>query len=187
MFRNIILFAFLFLTGGFLKAQDDSTNLSGTIKVNRLKDEKVYIKSYAKYRYELSEREAAMASDYKIFQPFPVVEGHAFPFNYSKFFTDSFKNEKILLKGKTSDTVKIEIRINAKGKVFLSDKTAARSNVLNLQCIHFLKEVKEWYPAYIIVPEKDVFRGQTVIKPEKKNVSSTGTITIVFSSEPFEN
>jgi hypothetical protein len=167
--------------------QNDSIGLKGTIKVSKAKKGTVYITSTEKFRYELSEAESARSLRNTIFQPFPVVEGHAFPFNYSKYFREKFRNEKIDLKGKLSDTVKIEIKITPKGKVYLHNNSKDKNDILNLQCIGYIKDIKQWMPGYFMIAEKGVYKKQTVIEPKKINVSSVGTITIIFSSEDPEN
>lgn len=178
MFKNKILLAgfFFLLKFCYLTAQTDTIGLNGTIKVSKIKNEIIYIRAFAQY---------PKRSDY--FQPFPVVEGYAFPFNYTRYFNEKFKNEIPDLKGRLNDTIRIEINITEKGKVFLKSETADSDNILNMQCLDFLKQIKKWHPGYIIIPEKGTFKKQTVIKPRKTNVSSIGIITILFSLQPFEN
>jgi hypothetical protein len=186
MFKKYCWLCFLFFSN-FLLAQDDSLNLQGTIRISKAKSEKVYIRSFAKFRYEISDAQSSSASNGNVFQPFPVVEGHAFPFNYSKFFNNKFRSEKINMNGKSLDTVKIEMRISNKGKVNFNNKTIEKNNSLSLLCLDFLKQIQEWQPAYIIVSEKGIFKKQTVIKPNKVNVASVGVVTIIFSTDPFED
>lgn len=175
------------LTGFLLMSQTDSVPMKGTIKVGRVKNERVFIRAFVRYRYELSNKQANMASDYTVFQPLPIVEGHAFPFNYSKYFKEKFKNEKVNLNGKPADTVNIEVKVTPKGKVYLYSKPTGKNETLNLQCLEFLKQIKQWQPAYVIIPEKRKFKDQSVIEPKKINVSATGIITVIFATESFDD
>jgi hypothetical protein len=168
-------------------AQNDSASNSGTIKVSKGKAEDIYIRSYVNFRYEIPLKYLNGNSDYSIFQPFPVVDGYPFPFNYTKYFNNKFLVEKADLKDKLSDTVKIEINISAKGKVSYQSKIMNTNNILNTQSLNFLKQIKEWYPGYLIIPERGTFKKQTVIKPHKVNLASNGIITIIFSKESFDN
>lgn len=137
------------------------------------------------------------------FQPFPVVEGYAYPFNYNKYFNDCFSKKVIELKGKTADTVVMEVKILENGKVYIKDKSPTMMvkgvpatydnktgtyelNNLHLNCLKFLKQIDKWIPGYIILPQKDKFKGEVVIKPNKKNVDVIGTVTVFFSTTPFE-
>jgi hypothetical protein len=175
----------------FAFSQNDSTGNRGTIKIVKQKNARIYIKASAAFGIKGAES----------FQPFPVVEGHAFPFNYTKFFNDKFKDIKINLQNKNADTVYMEVTVTKKGKVFIKDVNLAVSNGkrlyynaeknsvrndLHLQCFKFLTEIKEWYPAYEIDHKAGQLKGQTVIKPVKINKDASGIIAIVFSREPFD-
>ena len=56
-----------------------------------------------------------------------------------------------------------------------------------MNCLKFLKQIDKWIPGYVILPKKDKYRGEVVIKPNKKNVDVTGTVTVFFSTTPFED
>jgi hypothetical protein len=185
-------YSLLFLVVSALAfGQSDTLQRQGTIKIAKHKDGPVYIR--AKADYGISRPES--------FQPYPVVPGHAFPFNYTKFFWDYFKNTKVDLRGKSSDTVYMEVNISRKGKVRINDVTysmingkkimyggvqAPEMNSLHLNCFNALNQVKEWYPAYDVDPKIGKYKGQTVIRPVKTKHDATGIITIIFSSEPFD-
>lgn len=188
--RYFCMLLFL-LSGHFLVAQADTLPRQGTIKIVKHKNGPVYIKANAEFGIKGPDR----------FQPFPVVEGHAFPFNYTKFFNDYFKNKKIDLGGKDRDTVCMEVNISRKGKVQVKDVTssvingkrvyfdgaeAKKSNALQLACFDALMQIKEWYPAYDIDPKVGKYKGQTVIRPVKTKRDATGIITIIFSSDAFD-
>jgi len=193
MRRSVIVFFLILSAAPFLAAQTDTVPKQGTIRIAKPVSEKTYILAAATFK--------DMGSN--SFVPFPVVEGHAFPFSYTKFFNDRFRNITVDLKGKERDTVTIEIKVLANGKVYLKDRSKSMMlngravfydprtkmyelNNLHMHCLDFLKEIKEWYPAYTLNPRKGRFRGQTVIRPYKTNIESGGVITIVFSSTPFD-
>jgi hypothetical protein len=165
-------------------AQTDSSK-QGTIKIVRNKKKDFYVKSEA--RFDLRRKDH--------FQPYPIVEGHAFPFNYSRFFYDNMKGKTIEPEGNL-DTIYVEIRITKKGKAVIKDGTSLRLKNLSDQrkkelsklyqhCFIALSTVKKWYPAYFIEQEVGKFKGTTVIRPVKTDYETTGVITVYFSSEPF--
>ncbi|MFL5764002.1 MAG: hypothetical protein ACJ77K_08685 [Bacteroidia bacterium] len=193
---------FFLICTAFCFAQDDTVPHHGTIKVGKVKQGEVYIKATAKFDdYDLIAVKRTPVE--RPFQPFPVVNGYAYPFNYTKYFRDNFNNKGIDLKGKETDTVTLLVKVLENGKVYIVDKSktmmvkgvpaiydekkgAFELNVLHLDCINTMKKIKQWFPAYVILPKKDKFRDTTVIKPEKKNIAATGMITIIFSTTPFD-
>jgi hypothetical protein len=195
-------FSFFLFSTCFGFAQTDTTQFHGTIKVVKPKEDKIYIKVTAEYgKYDFSDVKFQNVRE-NVFQPFPVVEGFAYPFNYTGYFNKEFSTKEIDLKGKAADTVTIEIKVLAKGKVYIKDKTPLMMmngvpafyneqvggyelNNLHLNCLTFLKKIKTWFPAYVMLPKKEKFKNQTVLKPSKKKIDSTGTITIFFSTTPF--
>lgn len=196
-------FLLFLLTSCFVFSQTDTTQVRGTIKVAKAKEGEVYIKVVTNFnKYNATEDKIDFVNNNK-FQPFPVVEGYAYPFNYSDYFNDCFSTKEINLKGKSKDTVIMEVKILENGKVYIKDKSPTMMvkgvpatydsrtgtyelNNLHLNCLKCLKQIDKWIPGYIILPKKDKFRGEVVIKPNKKNVDVTGTVTVYFSSTPFE-
>jgi hypothetical protein len=180
------IFILFFFISIYSPAQVDSSVSDGTIKVSKVKAGKIYVRSFAKYTYDLSDKEWRSVYN-TIFQPFPVVDGYPFPFNYSQYFNNKFKSEKINLKENPTDTVRIEVKISAKGKVSLNNQKSNKNYMTDLQCLRYLKEIKEWQPAYFIKIERGMYKKRNVIKPIKKNIAVSGIITIIFSTEPFED
>lgn len=202
MIKNFVfIISFLFCSVSF--SQIDTAAARGTIKVAKVKEGEVYIKVVTNFnKYNITEDKINFVNDNK-FQPFPVVEGYAYPFNYSDYFNDCFSTKEINMKGKSKDTVIMEVKILENGKVYIKDKSPTMMvkgvpatydnrtgtyelNNLHLNCLKCLKQIDKWIPGYIILPKKDKFRGEVVIKPNKKNVDVTGTVTVFFSSTPFE-
>ena|ERR1035437_9908912 len=203
MFKYKIILLFLLCTY-YSFAQTDTTQMRGTIKIGKPKDGEIYIKTISNFDNFDLPKIAHDFSKNELFQPYPIVEGFSYPFNYTKYFNDNFKSKQIDLKGKTNDTVVLEVKILANGKIYIKDKSRTMMiknlsaiynekeagfelNNLHLNCLAFLKNIKQWTPGYIVFPIKDKFKGETVIKLNKKNVDVTGTITILFSSTPFED
>lgn len=190
-------------SSSFVFSQADSVSQRGTIKVSKPKDGEVYIKAFANFnKYDISKVGRDVSKD-DLFQPFPVVDGYPYPFNYANYFNNNFRSKVIDLKGKNSDTVQLEVTVLANGKVYIKDKSRSMTvngvpaiydekvgayelNNLHLNCLKFMKQINKWFPGYVILPKKSKFKGEVVIKPNKKNVDFTGTITILFSSTPFE-
>ncbi len=213
--KNILLLFFILLSF-LLKAQNDSIPKHGTIKVGKKKDT-TYIKASAKFQvYEtkgrknyksytelknsLTERNILRSS--AIIEPYPLVEGYLIPFDYNTYYNEMIKQGMIDLLDKETDTVKIEICISSKGKVYFKDlaklqrigkdivfydpelkQYGTEKNHTNSMAA--LMRIKAWEPAYQIVPYKDSFKGTTVIKPKKNKLDAIGILTIIFSSTPF--
>lgn len=188
--KNIFLF-FVFISCFSHEsiAQADSAYHHGTVKISKPTDGKVYVKANAEYDVKGPDS----------FQPFPLVKDYAFPFNYSRYFREHFKNVKVDLKGQSADTVNFEFRITKKGKFKLTNirdklskktsgdfKYGGATSELTLKSLDVLLAIKEWYPAYIIVKKVGKFKGETVIRPIKTNIESKGVITVYFSIEPFD-
>lgn len=188
MHRCLVVFILVCFAGSCL-AQSDTTATHGTIKVAK-PSSKIYVKAY----YKMSSFTGEFSGPYsnQIFEPFPVVAGQHFPFNYSHFFREYFKDKKPELK-KTKDTIRIELTVNKKGKATMKNKSMTGPNgtlfpntPLQSASMHALSQIKKWFPAYYIKPSRSKFRGEVVIKPNKEVVDVTGTVTIIFSKEPFE-
>ncbi|OFY87268.1 MAG: hypothetical protein A3F72_17375 [Bacteroidetes bacterium RIFCSPLOWO2_12_FULL_35_15] len=202
MLRSKIIIFFLFYAISSF-AQNDTTQRHGTIKVVKPHDGEIYIMAIADFaNFELPKVNHDFSKE-DLFQPVPVVKGYSNPFNYTKYFNNKFKSEQIDLKGKTIDTVIFEIKVLANGKTYIKDKSKTMMisglpavynekeagfelNSLHLNCLTFLKNINQWLPGYVVFPKKDKFKGETVIKPVKNNVTVTGSIMIIFSTIPFE-
>jgi hypothetical protein len=184
-------------------SQTDTTSLHGTIKVVKQKEGEIFIKAISNYtKYDVSKiAERIPTNEY--YPPIPMMDNKASSFDYTAYFINNFKTTFIDLKGKTADTVVIEIIVLANGKAYLKDKSKVMMvngvpaiyneneggyelNNLHLNCLSFLKNIKKWMPAYVVYPKKGKFKGETVLRPIKKNVTVTGTITILFSTVPFD-
>lgn len=194
----------LFLVAVECCYSQDTATARGTIKIAKVKDGEIYVKAVCKYtNYNLSDVSSGPGG-FEKFQPFPVVDGYAYPFNYNSYVNDCFKNKEIDLKGKSKDTVTVEIKILENGKVYIKDKSPTmilkgravtydnrtgtyEVNNLHMNCINVLKQIDKWIPGYVILPKKDKFRGEVVIKPNKKNVDVIGNVTYYFSTTPFED
>lgn len=197
----LVLFLF---SSCFVFSQTDTTSKHGTIKIAKGKPGEIYIKavpSFTKYNLLKIKREVARN---EMYAPFPVLDAYPYPFNYTAYFNNCFRYKEIDLKGKLADTVIVEVTILANGKAYIKDKSpsimikgvpatydakqnAYELNNLHLNCLKFLKQITKWFPGYVVFPKKGKYRGETVIKPDKKNVDVTGTVTIYFSTTPFEN
>ncbi len=202
-FKIYFLFLFIF-SSCFVFSQTDTSTHRGTIKIAKAKDGEIYIKAipnFNKFNLDKIKREVVRN---EMYQPFPVLDAYPYPFNYSAYFNNCFRSKEIDLKGKLADTVVVEITVLANGKVYIKDKSPSimikgvpatydnktgtyELNNLHLNCLKFLKQIKTWFPGYVVFPKKDKYRGETVIKPDKKDVDVTGIVTIYFSSTPFED
>ena len=203
MLKQLFIFSFLFCSC-IVFSQTDTTRQRGTIKIGKAKNVEIYIKAIAEYtKYDLSKIKRDVSKN-EMYQPFPIVDGYPFPFNYTQYLKSNFKNIEIDLKGKTNDTIVLEVMILANGKIYVKDNSLPitakgvtanyddKSGVyelgsLHLHCLDFIKKIKKWFPGYVVFPMKDKYKGEVVIKPNKKNVDVTGAITILFSTIPFEN
>jgi len=201
--EKLFLFSLFLLVTCCSIAQNDTSSTHGTIKIGKPKDGKIHIKVYMRIdNYDVSKVNGKVSRN-MVYEPFPGVEGYTFPFNYTKFFTEKFKDKKNDLRGKDTDTVCIEIRVLANRKIYIKDRTPARMvkdlpsaagekveriewNSLQINSLNFLKEIKTWEPAYVAIPKKGKFKKQTVIKPDITYIPFSQTLTIVFSSTPFE-
>lgn len=199
--KKYFLFLFLIIAS-FSFSQNDTTGHRGTIKITKTKGGEIYIKAIPNFnKFNLAKIRDASFEKY---QPFPVLDAYPYPFNYTAYFNNCFRSKEIDLKGKKADTVIVEVTVLANGKVYIKDKSPSimvkalpatfddktgtyELNNLHLDCLKFLRQLNKWFPGYVVFPKKDKYRGETVIKPDKKDVDVTGTITILFSTTPFEN
>jgi hypothetical protein len=188
--KSIFLLLILFVPA-ILTAQTDTLSSQGTIKILKPKDGKVFIKAKADFG----------RMGVNSFQPFPVVEGYSFPFNYTRYFSEHFKGKSIQLNN-NADTVYLEITITKKGKTTIKDITSSMTNGrraffdadnkkeksdLQVYSFHFLNEIKQWFPGYDMTTEISSYKGQQVIRPVKTNRNAIGIITIMFSNQSFDN
>ncbi|MCW3085614.1 MAG: hypothetical protein JWP12_2980 [Bacteroidetes bacterium] len=196
-----VLTVFLFCVSIAIAQTQDSTETHGIIKIKKKSSGPIYIKASARFfNYEYPANMSMNGNAPQTIQPFPVVEGHAFPFNYSAFFYEKFKGMKIDLRQKETDTVQIYLKVRYNGKVAFKDYSSAtnpgmkyanrsaeyQSNDLSLNCMSFLTDIKEWYPAYFILPKKEKFKKQTVIVPYQEKIDCNGIISVIFSTVPFD-
>ncbi|MBN8696766.1 MAG: hypothetical protein J0L87_09560 [Bacteroidetes bacterium] len=213
--KNILLLFFILLSL-LLQAQNDSVPKHGTIKIGKKKDT-TYIKASVKFQvYETKGRKnyksyAELKNSFigrpilrssAVIEPLPLVEGYTIPFDYNSYYNKVVKQYMIDLMDKETDTVKIEICISSKGKVYFKDlaklqrigkdivfydpelkRYGTEKNHTNSMAA--LMKIQAWEPAYQITPYKDSFKGTTVIKPKKTKLDAIGILTIVFSSTPF--
>ena len=204
MRKKVVLFICVLFYTTVSFSQTDTATSHGTIKVVKAKPSEIYIKVVPNFnKYNLTKIKNDVARN-EMYQPFPVLDAYPYPFNYNAYFNNCFRFKEIDLKGKNADTVVVEVVVLANGKTYIKDKSpsilikgvpatydakndAYELNNLHLNCLNFLKQIKTWFPGYVVFPKKDKYRGQTVIKPDKKNVDVSGTVTIYFSTTPFEN
>jgi len=190
----------------FSFAQIDSANSRGTIKIAKPKTAKlprIYIKAEVQFGTVDNTGKRLIPFNDAVFIPFPIVDGYAYPFNYTSYFNNRFKGKSISLDGLEAATLDIEVKILANGKVSVTDRSPLlvvngvagfdnenvggyELNELHVNCLEYVKGIKEWIPAYFIQPKKDKFKKTTVIKPDKKNVDATAFIRIYFSTSPFD-
>lgn len=176
----------------------DSAVTRGTIKIKQHADE-IYIRAYANYpHYDIPGDAAGSPAASQVYPPLPVVEAYSRPFDYSAYFSERFRNIPVDLKHKATDTVRIQLSLSAGGKIMLSDAAyggipapakraeAEELPVLHYDCLMFLRSIRHWEPAFVLMQHREKFRGQTVIKPQRRYVDAEGIVTIVFSSVPFE-
>lgn len=200
---GIVFLFFIFSVAGF--SQTDTSRARGHIKVAKPKDNQgdIFIKAFATYGdFDYSKIKNEIIEE-MTYSPMPVVERYFFPFNYTKYFNEKFRGKPLSLLGKESDTVFIEVKILANGKVYMRDKSnqmmvegvpalynekvgGYELNDLHWSCMKYMKDIKKWEPAFAVLSKKGKYKGQTVIKPKKTAISSTALITIVFSSSPFD-
>ncbi|MBL7885023.1 MAG: hypothetical protein JNL69_13200 [Bacteroidia bacterium] len=197
-------------------AQSDSLSKRGTIKIGKQKDT-VYIQASARFNvYQPSEiktgnsykdfvkasKEMNALRSSSVIEPFPLVPNYTIPFDYNAYFNQKITGKSVNLYGKEFDTVKIEIGITEKGKVYFKDISRLQRinntvvvydneldgyeiNQTHQLSMKALKEISKWEPAYLIQPVKAKYKKTTVIKPKKQKLNALGLITIIFSSSPI--
>ncbi|MGQ0826820.1 MAG: hypothetical protein ACT4ON_00340 [Bacteroidota bacterium] len=127
MLKRVFLYIIVFLFNiCYSPAQNDTSKTRGIIKIGKPKDGKIYINATVNFdKYDLTKLNAYVELNV-IYPPFPGVEGYTFPFNYNRYFNEKFKTKTVDLRGKNSDTVQIEIKILANGKVYFKDMSLSK-------------------------------------------------------------
>lgn len=188
-------------------AQTDSSKKIGTIKIVKPKNDSVYMKAVMNFNYfQEGNKNNTQPLTYPLNQvvvPFPKNVDPAIPFDYTKFLNKFLEIKRSDLESKITDTVYIQIKILDNGKAYYKDltpllmlngvpayydtkKNAYKLDAIHWKCLHSLQYIKEWEPAYVIKGVKGKFKNTPVIKPKKKKLMSLGTLTIIFSTLPFE-
>lgn len=204
---NKYLFALIFVVCSYhFFAQTDTIQRFGTLKIGKPKRDSIYIKASMNF-FQFQEGHKKNAQTYSqkdVFAPVPkTAVTSASPFDYNQFFSKRAKVQISDLESKTTDTVRIQVKILENGKAYIKDLTPLL--VLNgvpayydsknkgylldgihWKCLKALREIETWEPGFVLIEKRDKFKGQTVIKAKKKKVTSTGTLTVVFSLVPFD-
>jgi hypothetical protein len=204
-FKHTFLFCFLFCIVA-THAQQDTSTVRGKIKIGKPKSDTVYIKAVMNFTEfkNVSKKDQVSFSAKDVVEPKPK---HCFqcvaPLDYNTHIQNKVHIPVSDLGDKTTDTVRIQVKVLKNGKPYYKDITPllvlngvpayydASKNAYKLDAIHFkcldaLKDILDWEPAYCIEEEKDTFKGIVVIKPKKTKVVATGVLTVVLSKLPFE-
>ncbi len=206
--QKYIFVLFFIFCNNLVFAQSNETKSHGTIKISKAKSDSIYIK--AEMNFQLFQEgnkntdQPIIMPDDRITVPFPKISGYSIPFDYNLFCTRNIEITRNDLGSKTTDTIRIQIKVLNNGKAYYKDVTplmvlngvpayydkkmnAYQLDAIHWKCLNVLKFIKHWESAYIVVAVKDTFKKVTVIKPKKKNLCATGILTIIFSNEPFGN
>lgn len=197
-------FAFIFvLYSCCFFAQTDTVKTHGTIKIGKLKRDSIYIKADVNFfQFQDGYKKNALNYSPKDVVP-PQPANTKVPFDYNRFFNKQVEVKISDLENKTSDTVRIQVRILENGKAYFKDMTPllvlngvpayydSKNNgymldAIHWKCLNALKQIESWEPGFVLMEKKDKFKGQTVIKAKKKKLTSTGIVTVIFSLVPFE-
>jgi hypothetical protein len=206
--NKYILIWFLIFFGCQVFAQSDSSKKHGTIKIAKPVSDSVYIKAEMSFtQYEENQKKnkaSAIVSPAMAVAPSPMDgNGIKTKFDYNLYFNKNVKVKTKDLADKTTDTVRIQIKVLNNGKPYYKDitpllilsgvpayfdekKNAYKLDALHWKCLTTIKEIEKWKPAFRIVEMKDKFKGQAVIKAKQKKLTATGILTVVFSKLPFE-
>lgn len=194
-----------FLYSSHLFAQEDSLKRTGTIKVAKLKRDSVYVKTEMVFFQfqEDSKKDITKYPPKECVAPIPKATIAGGTFNYNRFFNKRINVKISDLENKTTDTVRIQVKILNNGKAYFKDLTPllmlngvlayydSKNNAYKLDAIHYkclnaLKEIEAWEPGCVLLEKKEKFKGRAVIKAKKKKLTSTGTLTVIFSLIPFD-
>ncbi|MES2592030.1 MAG: hypothetical protein V4608_09105 [Bacteroidota bacterium] len=203
--QKYVIFLFFIFNQYVAFSQVDSSGKHRTIKIAKLKPDSVYIKADLKFSQfqdgSIIFNESSNVQNRS--DPYPVITGYTAPFDYSRLFDSEINVMVNNLGDKISDTVTIQVKVLENGKAYFKDLTplmmlngvpayydkkmnAYKLDAVHLKCMNLLKHIKKWEPAYVEIDKRAKFKGTTVIKSKKKNLSAIGIITIVFSKVPFE-
>lgn len=199
MNKYLVFLAVFFCSSHFF-GQEDSVKRTGTIKIAKAKRDSIYIKATVSF-YKFQEghkKDPSWYSSKDAVPPRPVlVANSSVPFDYSDFFYKRAKVKLSDLENKTTDTVRIQLKILDNGKTYyknvipLQEYYDAKTNSYKLNttywlCMKALQSIESWEPAFVLLETKGKFKGQTVIKAKKKKLTATGILTVIFSVNPFE-
>lgn len=186
--------------------QADMIKKSGTIRIGKQKKDSVYLKAemlFSEFQYG-NKKVKGLRTVLPSQAIAPVPKYNGVPgFNLNFFFNKRVKVDISDLAGKTTDTVQIQVKVLDNGKPYYKDLTpllvlsgvpavfdtkenAYKLDAIHYKCLNTVKSIEEWEPGYVLFEKVDKFKGQTVIKAKKKKLISTGVLTIVFSTIPFE-
>ena len=196
--------AFIFFFYSFCSfCQTDTIQRYGTLKIGRAKPDSIYIKAGVVF-FQFQDGYKKDGPHYSPSDAIPPQPGNTkAPFDYSRFFNARVRIKVSDLESKTSDTVRIQVKILENGKAYFKDMTPllvlngvpayydSKNNgymldAIHWKCLNALKEIESWEPGYILMEKVAKFKGQTVIKAKKKKLTSTGIVTVIFSLVPFE-
>lgn len=189
-----------------IHAQQDTTIVRGTIKVGKAKLDTIYIKAVMNFtEFKNDSKKAPISYSAKdVILPKPK---HCFqciaPFDYNKHIQNKVSISISDLGDKTTDTVRIRVKILKNGKPYYKDITpllmlngvpayyhssenAYKLDAIHWKCLNAVMDILDWEPGYYIEGVKDKLNGRVVIKPKKTKVIATGILTIVFSKLPLE-
>ena len=201
MDKYLAFFLFFVFYSFHFFGQEDTVKRAGTIKIAKFKRDSVYIKADMAF-FQFQEGVKKNGRQYPVKQCVAPIPNSSGKFDYNRFFNKKVEVEIADLENKTTDTVRIQVKILDNGKAYFKDLTplfvmngraayfdakinAYRLDGIHWKCINALREIEDWEPGYVLLEKIDKFKGQTVIKAKKKKVSATGVLTIIFSLEPF--
>ena len=202
------LVLFFFLSNCLALAQTNENIGHGTIKISKPKPDSIYIKAEMNFTQfqqgnKNSVQPVIVPSD-RVTLPSPKITGYTVPFDYNQFCNKNIEVTKGDLGNKTTDTIRIQIKVLDNGKAYYKDVTplmvlngvpayydkkmnAYQLDAIHWKCLNVLKQIKHWEPAFVVVGVKDTFKKVTVIKPKKENLCATGILTILLSTTAFDD
>jgi len=202
-----LFFLFIFIST-FVFGQSEIVESRGTIKIAKPNPDSIYIKAVLNFQqFQEGNKEVAQPNIIPISSvsaAYPKIHGYSIPFNYNQFCNNFIEIKKSDLSDKITDTVRIQVKILDNGKAYYKDMTplmmlsgvpayynkkmnAYKLDAIHWKCMNIFTQIKQWEPSYMVIGVKGTFKKHTVIKPKKKKLFSIGILTIVFSTEPFED